>query len=237
MPILLILFRSSAILAFSSIRSTSYLWDNCINHSSVTLYRHAAETVSLPTRIISGWDNYFSDEYTLYFIFAAVFLLVCTVYIPERADGIYPLIRCTKKGGGATAAVAALTRDYLFTFLGAAAFTAASIIMRTASYDSLNAPGRLFNIFSLGNCGGLFERYLAVNVGGRLVPLAMFGICVLTPAVALCTAAAFSAPAFTDAGICGRILKKYAAYVPAGRKSAVSHCGICSFCSTRLTKR
>ena len=42
------------------------------------LYRHAAETVSLPTRIISGWDNYFSDEYTLYFIFASVFLLVCT---------------------------------------------------------------------------------------------------------------------------------------------------------------
>lgn len=249
------------------------------------LYRHAAETVSLPTRIISGWDNYFSDEYTLYFIFAAVFLLVCTVYIPERADGIYPLIRCTKKGGGATAAakimtvliistficfafsgaslatvaiklgmspprypvqslsgfeycpyiistggyflihsllrlaavlifaafcaaVAALTRDYLFTFLGAAAFTAANIIMRTASYDSLNAPGRLFNIFSLGNCGGIFERYFAINVGGRLVQLAVFGTCVLIPAVALCTAAAFSAPAFTDAGICGRILKK-----------------------------
>lgn len=249
------------------------------------LYRRTAGAVSLPTQIISGWDNYFSDEYTLYFIFAAVFLLVCTVYVPERADGIYPLIRCTKKGCGATsaakimtvliistlicfafsgaslatvairlgmspphypvqslagleycpyiistggyfiihsllrlaavlifavfcAAVAALTRDYLFTFLGAAAFTAANIIMRTASYDSLNAPGRLFNIFSLGNCGGIFERYFAINVGGRLVQLAVFGTCVLIPAVALCTAAAFSAPAFTDAGICGRIFKK-----------------------------
>ena len=31
-----IFFRVSAIFSFSSIRSTSYLWESCMNHSSVT---------------------------------------------------------------------------------------------------------------------------------------------------------------------------------------------------------
>ena len=62
------------------------------------MYLAVAEEVELPVCIVSGWNNYFAQSYTTYFILAAVFLLVCTVYIPEKTDGIYPLLRSTKRG-------------------------------------------------------------------------------------------------------------------------------------------
>ena len=66
---------------------------NCEN-----LYLTASESIELPTAIVSGWSNYFSQDYTTYFILATVFLLVCAVYVPEKTDGVYPLLRSTKRG-------------------------------------------------------------------------------------------------------------------------------------------
>lgn len=103
------------------------------------LYRTAAESVELPTAIVSGWANYFSQSFVTYFILAAVFLLVCAVYVPEKTDGVYPLLRSTKRGryalsGAKLGAVLLLTVAITVIFSGAS-FAAVAVKLGFSSPD------------------------------------------------------------------------------------------------------
>lgn len=225
-----------------------------------SLYLTASESIKLPTEIVSGWSNYFSQDYITYFILATVFLLVCTVYIPEKTDGIYPLLRSTKRGryaisaakiatvvllsivitvifSGASfaavavkigfsspdmpvqvlnsheycpylitvgeyfvihsvmrtvgvlvfalicAAVTTVKCDYVISFLGAALLTLVNFLLNTISYNSVNAPAKQLNLFSVCDAGGIFDRYYAVNFFGSLVRFHSFGLCLFIPLI------------------------------------------------------
>lgn len=73
-----------------------YIYD--FQNKTREMYANAAEKVRLPLTPISGWDKYFDYTIVNYILFAAVFLVICTVYVPERIGAIYPLIRTAKKG-------------------------------------------------------------------------------------------------------------------------------------------
>ncbi len=104
-----------------------------------SLYLIVSEEVTLPVAIVSGWSNYFSQTYTTYFILAAVFLLVCTVYIPEKTDGIYPLLRSTKRGrnafSGAKLGTVILLSLALTVIFSGASFIAIAIKLGFSSLD------------------------------------------------------------------------------------------------------
>lgn len=113
-----------------------------------SLYLIASGEVTLPVAIVSGWSNYFSQTYTTYFILAAVFLLVCTVYIPEKTDGIYPLLRSTKRGrhafSGAKLGTVVLLSFALTVIFSGASFIAIAIKLGFSSLDMpVQAIGKL----------------------------------------------------------------------------------------------
>ncbi len=150
-----------------------------------SLYLIASEEVTLPVAIVSGWSNYFSQTYTTYFILAAVFLLVCTVYIPEKTDGIYPLLRSTKRGrhafSGAKLGTVILLSLALTVIFSGASFIAIAIKL---GFSSPDMPVQVLS--GLDYCPYLITvgEYLAIHSLLRLGAVLVFAlICAAVTAV------------------------------------------------------
>lgn len=141
------------------------------------LYRTASESIELPTAIVSGWSNYFSQDYTTYFILATVFLLVCAVYIPEKTDGIYPLLRSTKRGryaiSGAKLGAVLLLSIGITVIFSAASF---AVIAAKIGFSSPNMPLQVLSAFE--NCPYLITvgDYFAIHTALRLSGVLIFAL-------------------------------------------------------------
>lgn len=138
------------------------------------LYRIASDSIELPTAIVSGWSTYFSQNYITYFILAVVFLLVCTVYIPEKTDGIYPLLRSTKRGryalsGAKLSAVLFLSIGITILFSG----TSFAVIAAKIGFSSPNMPLQVLSAFEycpyLITVGEYFAIHTALRLAGVLI--------------------------------------------------------------------
>lgn len=150
-----------------------------------SLYLIASEEVTIPVTIVSGWSDYFSQTYTTYFILAAVFLLVCTVYIPEKTDGIYPLLRSTKCGrhalSGAKLGTVILLSLALTVIFSGASFIAIAIKL---GFSSPDMPVQVLS--GLDYCPYLITvgEYLAIHSLLRLGAVLVFAlICAAVTAV------------------------------------------------------
>lgn len=53
---------------------------------------------------IRGWDRLFSFHYSDVLLMAVLLLLASLLFLPEKQTGMLPILRCSKNGGGQTAA-------------------------------------------------------------------------------------------------------------------------------------
>ncbi len=141
------------------------------------LYRTASESIELPTAIVSGWSNYFSQDYITYFILAAVFLLVCAVYVPEKTDGVYPLLRSTKRGryalsGAKIGAVLLLTVVITVIFSGASL----AVVALKLGFSSPDMPVQILK--SHEYCPYLITvgEYFVIHSVMRLIGVLVFAL-------------------------------------------------------------
>ena len=101
-------------------------------------------------------------------------MLVCTVYIPEKTDGIYPLLRSTKRGryalsGAKFSAVLLLSIGITILFSG----TSFAVIAAKIGFSSPNMPLQVLSAFEycpyLITVGEYFAIHTALRLAGVLI--------------------------------------------------------------------
>lgn len=141
------------------------------------MYRSAFENMTLPVEFIFGWNNYFSQTYLTYLILAAVFLLVCAVYIPESTDSIYPLLwsmkrsRCALSGAKlATVIVLSLCISLLFSG------TVLLVIAMRLGLSSLDLPVQMLDGFNFCPYDITIGEYLMIHTSIRCTVVIVYAL-------------------------------------------------------------
>lgn len=156
-----------------------YIYD--YQKNTIELYSSAAENVRFPLTPLSGWSNYFNHKVVNYLLFAAIILLVSSVYVPERVGAIYPIIRTARKGR------APLSMSKLFAVLiGTTAVTllflasSFAVFALREGFSTVMSPIQAIRAFETCPYIITVGEYFALNTIIRLGAFLLFGcICAL----------------------------------------------------------